>query len=89
MQAAGLRLDVCDVGYVNLPADLDNTGFAIAGWTEEDYIDADAASVAVLEGVRAGHFKPAEGYSLPWDDWKRICGVDALSLTPDSQEVGA
>lgn len=87
VESTGIDLDSCDVGYVNLPADLEETRIDPATWTQDDYEEADAAAKAVIDGILAGRFEVSADYSLPWDDWERICGVEALRLTSTYDEV--
>jgi hypothetical protein len=46
------------VGFVNLPNDADDAGEQLAGWSDEDFADAQQVARTVVDGVRAERFWP-------------------------------
>jgi hypothetical protein len=71
----GLPVD-SQLGYVLLPRNLDDTAFALAGWTEQELATADEAARRVVRKIRDGEFwEPADlgpGFDAGLD---RICQV--------------
>jgi hypothetical protein len=75
----GLPVD-SQLGFVLLPRNLEDTGFALADWTEQELATADEAARRVVRKIRQGEFwAPAElgrGFDAGLD---RICQVGVFA----------
>lgn len=63
------------LGYVLLPARVEDVQFALAQWTAADLADADGAAVEVIRQVRAEQFEFNPAKRIAYDDFAVICGT--------------
>jgi len=62
------------LGYILLPKSVEDTGFRIADWTDEELAAADEAARQVIREIRQGVFWPPEPAANPaWDDFGWLC----------------
>jgi hypothetical protein len=81
-----------ELGYFNLPKQVDKTGIALAPWDEATLLDADEAARRVISGIRAGVFWPPNPTPPDYcEDLDCICMDHVLgpSLAADDDQWGA
>ncbi|MBL4889658.1 MAG: PD-(D/E)XK nuclease family protein [Candidatus Lindowbacteria bacterium] len=70
-----------ELGYVNIPRDLDNVGLTLADWTDEEYTDALGVFEDVVRSLRSCEFWPLNTGQLRYfgDDFEEICMVNYMN----------
>ena len=74
-------LGVCgqvEVGYINLPKKLAETGVAVAEWKQDDFDEAIAERDRIIRAIRARVFWPPEDPPTYPDDFVGLCADQSL-----------
>ena len=74
------------LGYISIPQTLDEIGFYVADWSEEDFKSADEATMDAIRGIRNGVFWPPADPAPIFDDFKTICMEEVIDK-PKKREL--